>query len=327
MIRLGQTRKVANRLLLKSKVSIRYQSSSSSNQGPTYEELKHRPEPKVAEFPDMDQYHVLHKGAYNKIKNQHKKEEERAKTGVPKDYIEENKEETTIKVSDSSARPIWAQPELKKISIFQKYLLWHFSKNFQSKYKSWRDVPDHLPMVDRKAMQHLQYENPEKAAEIKARVKADMIQKFGVGGMFMELFGYFMMFGAIVIAYRSTVVFNNWAEEHIGKSSLSNAEFFKEAMKVAWEHSSLTDPVKLAGAMWRYKQTAEGTYNVDGSLNRELGEEHAKFLFSQEPIVKKYETGLELLKERTNITSEKKAGKGWVEDESLDLLVDLTKTK
>merc|ERR1712050_5969 len=232
-----------------------------------------------------------HKGAYNKIKNKHKKEEERAKTGVPKDYIEENKEETTIKVSDSSARPIWAQPELKKISIFQKYILWQFSKNFQTKYKSWRDVPDHLPMVDRRAVERLNREDPQRAAKLKAKVKADMIQKFGVGGMFMELFGYFIMFGSIVLAFRATVLFNNWAEEHIGRSSLSKAEFFKEAMKCAWETSNLSDPFQLMGAMWRAKKTAEGTYNADGTLNRELGEEHAKFLFNQEPIVKKVRSG------------------------------------
>lgn len=117
------------------------------------------------------------------------------------------------------------------------------------------------------------------------------------------------------------------AEEHVGKSTLSKAEFFKEAMKVAWETSNITDPYELGTAMLRYKKTSEGTYNVDGSLNLELGQKHAEFLFNQEPIVKKYTAGLDLLKERTNMTLEKKTGAGWVEEESLDLLVDMSKNR
>merc|ERR1711997_21188 len=137
----------------------------------------------------------------------------------------------------------------------------------------------------------------------------------------------FSMFGSIVIAYRGTILFNNWAEEHVGKSSLSKAEFFKEAMKCAWETSSLSDPYQLGAALWRYKKTIDTTYNSDGTRNEELGQKHAAFLFEQEPIMKKYQAGLDLLKERTNMTREKKVGEGWVEDESLDLLVGLTKQK
>jgi len=299
-------------------------SKSRENQS-KYDELKSKPVPDVIDFPDMDQYHVLHKGAYNKIKQQHKQEDEEARIGVPKDYIEENTTQTQIKIFEDG-RPVWAQPELKKVSIFQKYLLWHFAKSFQSKYKNWREVPDYLPMVDRKTIQRIHHENPEKAKLVNAKIKADVIQKFAVGGMVFEIFGYYLMFLSITAAFVGSYKFNSWADEHIGKSSMSKSEFFKESIKVAWETSNLTDPYQLGAAFYRYNKTAKGTYNTDGTLNYELGKEHADFLFEQEPIVKKYREGLDSLVARTNI-GKHSGGEGWMQEQDLEILSDMTKIK
>ena len=180
----------------------------------------------------------------------------------------------------------------------------------------------YLPMVDRKTVRRIELENPEKAKQIKAKVKADLIQKFAVGGMFFEIFGYFLMMMSVTLAFVGSVKFNNWAEEHIGNSSMSKSEFFRESISVAWETSSVTDPFKFSAAMLRYRSTVNDTYNTDGTLNKELGIAHAEFKFDQEPIVKKYYSALETLKSRTNMSKEHDGG--WLEESDLDKLTSLT---
>jgi hypothetical protein len=307
------------------KLNLRCSSTAekTSPKTPEYLKLDQTPAPEIREFPDMDQFHAHHAGAYNKIMKDHKSDDEKAKTSIPKNYIEENeKSGKNIKLFEEG-RPAWAQPELQKINLAKKYLLWHFAKSFQTKYKSFHDIPDYLPMVDRKTVRRIELENPEKAKQIKAKVKADLIQKFAVGGMFFEIFGYFLMMISVTLAFVGTVKFNNWAEAHIGNSSMSKSEFFRESISVAWETSSLTDPFKFSAAMMRYRSTVNDTYNTDGTLNKELGIAHAEFKFDQEPIVKKYALALETLKSRTNI-SEHNDGGGWLEESDLDKLTSLT---
>ena len=139
MIRLARI----NSKLLRLNLRCSSTADKTSPKTPEYLKLDETPAPEVKEFPDMDQFHAHHAGAYNKIMKDHKSDDEKAKTSIPKNYVEENeKSGKNIKLFEEG-RPAWAQPELQKINLAKKYLLWHFAKSFQTKYKSFHDIPDY----------------------------------------------------------------------------------------------------------------------------------------------------------------------------------------
>merc|ERR1711953_540169 len=161
-------------------------------------------------------------------------------------------------------------------------------------------------------------------AKKEAQIKADVIQKAATGGMFFELFGWFMTAIMVFGAYSGCRKFNNWAEQKIGRSPLSDAEFFKTCLSTAVNTVSIRDQFSLFQGMYEMQKIQKSTYNEDGTLNKELGAQYAEYYFENLDTVKKYNKAIEELKVKANLTES--GSTNWIDEKSLDGLRSLSKS-